>query len=194
MNGAGVRGESSSIAETGVDATLEVQRTTVIQGTGVRERDGVSGDAEEHNNLPDEKKNESQARRNGSGPLSVAISTPEVRGVPAKDEVDNDDGYTSVQVAVRILPTLEDDDDDDCIRGLLSPPQYLNHPSLAPKPPPLPPHQTLQVGGSKGPVFTFERVFGKSSRQAELYHSFVAPLVTNCLEGYNATVLACTFR
>jgi Kinesin motor domain len=173
------------------------KRSTVIQVGGVRERNGVSGDTDEHVNLPSAQPNQYQARMNGSGLLSVAISTPEVGGAPNRREdnsdADNDDGYTSVQVAVRIRPTLEDDD-DDCIRGLLPSPQYLNHLSLAPKPPPPLSPQTLQVGGSKGPVFTFDRVFGKSSRQAELYHSVVAPLVTNCLEGYNAAVLACTFR
>jgi Kinesin motor domain len=185
----------------------EVQRSTVIQFSGARERDdGISGESEDPGNLPNaHPPNQYQARRNGgSGPLSVAaISAPEVGGELNRregstsndaDNDNNDDGYTSVQVAVRVRPTLEDED-DDCIRCLMPPPQHLNHPSgvAAPTPPPPLPPQTLQVGGSKGPVFTFDRVFGKASHQAELYHGVVAPLVTNCLEGYNATVLACTF-
>lgn len=102
----------------------------------------------------------------------------------------NEEDLTSVQVAVRIRPTLEDDD-DDCIRCL--PPSAggaaptagrgtgSSSASVV---------RALQIGGSQGPTFTFDRVFGKSSRQSDLYHAVVAPLVSNCLEGYNATVLA----
>jgi Kinesin motor domain len=208
-----VRGiiESSGSTTTTTTDALEFQRSAGVRG--VRDRQDVSGDPDEQDNPSTIHPRLSQARISGSGPLSVTISSPEVGGrnrMPTSDpnssrndDDDDDDGYTSVQVAVRIRPTLEDDD-DDCIKCLLPPPQYLGPASssssslvatpLKPRLPlPAAVPQTLQVGGSKGPVFTFDRVFGKSSRQAELYHSVVAPLVTNCLEGYNATVLACTF-
>ncbi|OEU20759.1 kinesin-domain-containing protein, partial [Fragilariopsis cylindrus CCMP1102] len=48
----------------------------------------------------------------------------------------------------------------------------------------------LRLGGSSGPKFTFDQVFGAQTVQSEVYEDRVAPLVANCLEGYNATVLA----
>eukprot|EP00536_Pseudo-nitzschia_multiseries_P000493 jgi/Psemu1/178938/e_gw1.6.175.1 len=48
----------------------------------------------------------------------------------------------------------------------------------------------LQLGGSSGPKFTFDQVFGTQTLQGQVYSDRVAPLVANCLEGYNATVLA----
>ena len=48
----------------------------------------------------------------------------------------------------------------------------------------------LQLGGSSGPKFTFDQVFGTATEQSQVYRDRVAPLVENCLEGYNATVLA----
>jgi Kinesin motor domain len=199
------RGIIESSSSTTDAVALEVQRSANVRGV-IRERQDAPGDPDEQDNLSIIHPRQSQARINGSGPLSVSICSPEVGGrMPTSDtnsshndNENDDDGYTSVQVAVRIRPTLEDDD-DDCIKCLLPPPQYLGPASSSLGATPLKPRrpsavpQTLQVGGSKGPVFTFDRVFGKASRQAELYHSVVAPLVTNCLEGYNATVLACTF-
>mmetsp|Transcript_13532 Transcript_13532/g.31657 ORF Transcript_13532/g.31657 Transcript_13532/m.31657 type:complete len:1546 (-) Transcript_13532:1586-6223(-) len=48
----------------------------------------------------------------------------------------------------------------------------------------------LQLGGTSGPKFTFDQVFGTKTLQSQVYSDRVAPLVANCLEGYNATVLA----
>ncbi|XP_067646565.1 kinesin-like protein Klp61F [Eurosta solidaginis] len=38
--------------------------------------------------------------------------------------------------------------------------------------------------------FTFDRVFGTDSRQADVYHTVVAPLIEEVLSGYNCTVFA----
>jgi predicted nuclease with TOPRIM domain len=48
----------------------------------------------------------------------------------------------------------------------------------------------IRLGGVDGPKFTFDQVFGASTYQSQVYDDKVAPLVANCLEGYNATVLA----
>ncbi|XP_017463204.1 PREDICTED: kinesin-like protein Klp61F, partial [Rhagoletis zephyria] len=38
--------------------------------------------------------------------------------------------------------------------------------------------------------FTFDRVFGTDSRQADVYSTVVAPLIEEVLSGYNCTVFA----
>lgn len=49
---------------------------------------------------------------------------------------------------------------------------------------------SIQIGGSNGPRFTFDRVFDPSTTQAQLYQHAVAPLIHKCLQGYNATIFA----
>lgn len=39
-------------------------------------------------------------------------------------------------------------------------------------------------------TYTFDHVFPSSSEQIEIYEQCITPLVSNCIEGYNATVLA----
>jgi hypothetical protein len=39
-------------------------------------------------------------------------------------------------------------------------------------------------------TFTFDRCFGGSATQAEIYDDLIRPLLSSCLEGYNATALA----
>jgi len=52
-------------------------------------------------------------------------------------------------------------------------------------------YQTLQVGrGERSQTYTFDHVFPSSSPQHDVYEQSVTPLVSSCLEGYNATVLA----
>lgn len=38
--------------------------------------------------------------------------------------------------------------------------------------------------------FTFDRAFGPDSKQSEVYHVVVAPLINEVLAGYNCTVFA----
>lgn len=49
--------------------------------------------------------------------------------------------------------------------------------------------QVAVVGADK--VFAFDNVFDEASSQEEVFNSTVRPLVEGCLNGYNATVLAC---
>jgi len=48
----------------------------------------------------------------------------------------------------------------------------------------------VRLGGESGPTFTFDQVFPLTTTQIEVYDHRVAPLVSSCLEGYNATILA----
>jgi hypothetical protein len=48
----------------------------------------------------------------------------------------------------------------------------------------------LRIGGTSGPSFTFDHVFGIQSPQGSIFEHRVAPLVERCLEGYNATIIA----
>jgi kinesin family protein 4/21/27 len=48
----------------------------------------------------------------------------------------------------------------------------------------------VRLGGASGPKFTFDEVFPLSTSQLDVFEHSVAPLVTSCLEGYNATILA----
>lgn len=95
-----------------------------------------------------------------------------------------DASSSCVQVAVRVRPLLaREGDDENCLQLL---------PTA---------HATatigggggdtaLQVGGSGGPRFTFDQVFGVKTAQQAVYQARVAPLVVSCLQGYNATILA----
>jgi len=51
-------------------------------------------------------------------------------------------------------------------------------------------NNSIQIGGSNGPRFTFDRVFDPTTTQAQLYDQAVAPLIQKCLQGYNATIFA----
>ena len=89
----------------------------------------------------------------------------------------NDD--RSVQVAVRVRPMLPNEaGTTECIDVLCASEHNAGCPNV------------LRLGGSSGPKFTFDQVFGAQTVQSEVYEDRVAPLVANCLEGYNATVLA----
>ena len=96
-------------------------------------------------------------------------SSPDARDV---------DPSCCVQVAVRVRPLLAlEGDDENCVQVLKS---YSGNG-----------HATaIQVGGPAGPQFTFDQVFSMASDQIQVYQSRVAPLITSCLDGYNATILA----
>ena len=93
----------------------------------------------------------------------------------------NSDGC--VQVAVRVRPMLPSEaGNTECVGVFRSAPQDKGDGTGV--------LNVLQLGGSSGPKFTFDQVFGTQTLQSEVYRDRVAPLVANCLEGYNATVLA----
>jgi hypothetical protein len=46
------------------------------------------------------------------------------------------------------------------------------------------------VANKEAQTFTFDRCFGGSATQADVYGDLVRPLLSSCLEGYNATALA----
>jgi Kinesin motor domain len=99
---------------------------------------------------------------------------------PNPEDARDIDPSCCVQVAVRVRPLLAlEGDDENCLQVL--PP----HPSAVKRVP-----TAIQVGGPAGPQFTFDQVFGMSADQIQVYESRVAPLITSCLDGYNATILA----
>ena len=48
----------------------------------------------------------------------------------------------------------------------------------------------VRIGGASGPTFTFDEAFSNTTTQYDVFQRRVSPLLTACLEGYNATVLA----
>lgn len=89
------------------------------------------------------------------------------------------DTNSSVRVAVRVRPLLHfEQGSDHCMQVMKSNMNdtYSN---------------VIQVGGQEsGPRFTFDQVFDYSITQEILFQTAVSPLVSCCLEGYNATILA----
>ena len=93
------------------------------------------------------------------------------------------DDASCVQVAVRVRPLLAlEGDDENCMQILqqTAPSAATGDTTTA----------SIQVGGSAGPRFTFDQVFGIRTPQQQIYQARVAPLVHSCLQGYNATILA----
>jgi hypothetical protein len=98
-------------------------------------------------------------------------------GVETGERMSSARDDSSVQVVVRIRPlSAREDGCDDCIRVLHQ--SSSSHPCA------------LQIGGSQGPSFTFDHVFGADTEQRDIYDTRVQALVDSCLEGYNATILA----
>ena len=87
------------------------------------------------------------------------------------------DPSSCVQVAVRVRPLLAlEGDDASCVQVLRNGTQG--------------PTNSIQIGGSSGPQYTFDHVFDMDTTQVQVYESRVAPLIWSCLDGYNATILA----
>ena len=87
------------------------------------------------------------------------------------------DQSSSVQVAVRVRPMLpQEAGNTQCVEVLDSSPTIRNN--------------VVRLGGESGPKFTFDHVFPLTTTQQNVYQLRVAPLVSSCLEGYNATILA----
>ncbi|KAG7360918.1 kinesin motor domain containing protein [Nitzschia inconspicua] len=115
---------------------------------------------------------EGDAPENSQDRNSVQIIPP---GLPL---VGVDDG-TCVQVAVRVRPMLPHERQEaatNCVSVFSSEVGAVSN--------------VIQLGGESGPKFTFDQVFDSNTLQSHVYEDRVAPLVVNCLEGYNATVLA----
>ena len=93
------------------------------------------------------------------------------------ETANNNDLDGCVQVAVRVRPMLpKEAGNTECI-DVLRASDSANY-------------NVLQLGGSSGPKFTFDQVFGTDTQQSQVYQDRVEALVENCFEGYNATVLA----
>lgn len=88
------------------------------------------------------------------------------------------DNGSSVQVAIRVRPMLPFE--GGCTQCI----EVLRNPAAGDKP------NVIRIGGQKGPTFCFDEAFSPESSQEELYEHRVSPLVTSCLQGYNATTLA----
>ena len=97
---------------------------------------------------------------------------------PSQQHHGEDSGASSVQVAVRIRPMLPHE------AGNMSCVEVLKESSTSRI------SNVIRLGGEDGPTFTFDQVFPLTTTQSEVYDDKVAPLVSSCLEGYNATILA----
>lgn len=75
-----------------------------------------------------------------------------------------------VQVAVRIRPVLSWEK-KECVCQVVQ-------------------DDSIQIGGSSGPRFTFDRVFDPTTTQAQLFQHAVEPLIQKCLTGFNTTIFA----
>lgn len=89
---------------------------------------------------------------------------------------------SSVQVAVRVRPLLSlETGSTKCVEVL-----HQNHTqNLSPEYP-----NSIRIGGKTGPTFCFDRAFDGLTSQQDLFDERIKPLVTSCLEGYNATTFA----
>jgi hypothetical protein len=106
--------------------------------------------------------------------------TGDADGINENDS--NQDAHGCVQVAVRVRPMLPKEAGcTECIGVLRTSLKNGDNVGI---------YNVLQLGGSSGPKFTFDQVFGAQTDQSQVYRDRVAPLVSNCLEGYNATVIA----
>lgn len=86
---------------------------------------------------------------------------------------------SSVRVAVRVRPFLHFEQGYDNCMDVMKSNSNDTHSTV------------IRVGGQEsGPRFTFDQVFDQITNQDELFQTAVSPLVTCCLEGYNATILA----
>jgi hypothetical protein len=92
------------------------------------------------------------------------------------------DPSSCVQVAVRVRPLLALEGDDECCIKVLNNDNSPNGRKGS--------TNSIQIGGSSGPQYTFDQVFDMETTQIQVYESRVAPLIGSCLDGYNATILA----
>ncbi|CAG8557056.1 19788_t:CDS:2 [Cetraspora pellucida] len=86
---------------------------------------------------------------------------------------------TSVQVALRIKPFINDD--ANCLSTRFQR-QVITTNSATPN--------SIIVQGEKKQIFSYDYVFGPESTQEEVYTNAIVKLVENFLDGYNVTILA----
>jgi hypothetical protein len=114
--------------------------------------------------------------------LSPQQTNVHSRSSSLEDSISSAIGYntSSIRVAVRIRPFLSFEAGNQSVLevppGMSSSVHFVNFPEF-----------TTQFNQT----FTFDEMFDVKSDQFMVYRSAVAPLVQSCLEGYNATVLAC---
>ena len=116
----------------------------------------------------------------GDSTTEGSCPTGDAEGVNENNS--NQDAHGCVQVAVRVRPMLPKEAGcTECIDVLRTSSNNGDNDDI---------YNVLRLGGSSGPKFTFDQVFGAQTDQSQVYSDRVAPLVSNCLEGYNATVIA----
>ena len=109
-------------------------------------------------------------------------------------------GATNIQVAIRVRPFLPfEAGTKSCIDVL--PSDNSDPSSTTPSSDDNTQQQLISQGKSvrigshhahrdTGHTFTFDKCFSGLANQVEIYTALIAPLLKNCLEGYNATALA----
>ena len=109
-------------------------------------------------------------------------------------------GATNIQVAIRVRPFLPfEAGTKSCIDVL--PSDNSDPLSTTPSSDDNDTQQIISQGKSvrigshhahreNGHTFTFDKCFSGLANQVEIYTALIAPLLKNCLEGYNATALA----
>jgi hypothetical protein len=123
-----------------------------------------------------------------TGPPTPSNEKPKVAAASSNNNhgsntTTNDDG-SCVQVAVRVRPMLPHEaGNTQCIEVLSTNNNNLNSKGDNVM-------TVVRLGGDSGPKFAFDQVFPLATSQLEVYEHRVAPLVTSCLEGYNATIVA----
>mmetsp|Transcript_24424 Transcript_24424/g.54664 ORF Transcript_24424/g.54664 Transcript_24424/m.54664 type:complete len:1002 (+) Transcript_24424:261-3266(+) len=92
---------------------------------------------------------------------------------------------TNIQVAVRIRPFLPFETGSKSVIDVL--PGEDDPPAEK-----IVQGRSVRIAGSsrKSHAFTFDRCFSGLADQVEIYNSLIIPLLSSCLEGYNATTLA----
>lgn len=100
-------------------------------------------------------------------------------------------GATNIQVAVRVRPFLPfEAGSKSCIDVLPG----EDHQQQSSQQQQLSQGKSVRIGSHHanrdGHTFTFDKCFSGLASQVELYTALIVPLLTNCLEGYNATALA----
>ena len=101
-------------------------------------------------------------------------------------------GATNIQVAVRVRPFLPfEAGSKSCIDVL---PGEDHQQQSSQQQQQLSQGKSVRIGSHHanrdGHTFTFDKCFSGLASQVELYTALIVPLLTNCLEGYNATALA----
>jgi len=147
-------------------------------------------------------------RRNGEPKLDMLVmeentprcsdigdcnSTPPAIGIrnetTTHDAIESSSSGDSIQVAVRIRPFLPFEAGHAAVLQLSSGSGTCKSIQLVPSMEDEYYHSFSNSSTKR--TYTFDAAFGAASTQNMVYQDCVAPLVKACLDGYNATVLAC---